>query len=1032
MAAVVVSGSVMAMRAFTALLFAAAMLFSCKEDEWSQVTVYVTADPMIRAQTSDLKISITAIVDGTSTVIESGDQLYAIDPESWPYRIGLSPTKDPRQSRYRVVVEAIDDSGPSENVLLKVSATSGYVPNKSKALVLHFKDPCIAKWRECDALAGSSTCKVLNGQPICVDDKVDENSLPDLPSDNTVLPPDPDAGIDGGGPQPCLSYFDCDDGIYCTVDLCINGTCQSFIDTNPDWTWTCPNAGDRDNLCHRSRCEPQNALADADGCVYETITNTPMCDPNGVPTGQTCGDPATPQLGELCANGIDRCYPNQTCRCESTLVAEDPSTDIWVCFDGYDNDCDGKIDGDDEGCWNQLASPFGERALPGGGAECPPPGVESCDTAGDEDCDGFADCSDADCFSNPNCTVNREADCSDGSDDGGLSGYADCDDPTCAGQSCGPGNTGVCSPGVPPFESGRCEGGETLVCDDGVDNDGDDRIDCEDRDCENQACASGAGFCVFGDGPPGTVGYCDVPEICTQDASGNFSDNDGDGLSGCDDGDCQFMECGRRGNARLACDNFLTQSVFVCSERGFEVEGNCHNGVDDDGDGFVDCLDQTNQVDGEGDCWNRSCGEGGAGVCSTSPPYTCAGGETSCGDGIDNDHDGRVDCYDTDCVTAICAPGAMCNKDIIGDCQAGMLASGCALGLDADYDGLIGCADPDCNGITCPNGSGLCSSAGAVEDRHCDGGEATGCDNGFDDDGDGFIDCQDPDCYGQSCVEGFCTGVAGTNMPFGDRECNGGIEDCENQADDDFDGLLNCQDPECAGKQCGSGLGICSPLGTPLDQRECIGIEGMLPDTCQNKSDDDSDGLTDCQDPQCDGKACGSGNLCYSRPDLPAHERHCRALQGESATPERCDGTDSDGDKLVDCADPDCASKPCAGGMGLCTGPTVRADEKHCISAIEACDTQADVDGDGLFGCQDPDCYKAVCGPGGSGVCTSSGLLVDDRHCMFGETNCSDGNDLDDDGLADCEDPDCYNQPCSGGTCTGLNLPLSMRTCTLN
>src|SRR5207244_12860254 len=68
----------------------------------------------------------------------------------------------------------------------------------------------------------------------------------------------------------------------------------------------------------------------------------------------------------------------------------------------------------------------------------------------------------------------------------------------------------------------------------------------------------------------------------------------------------------------------------------------CTNGVDDDHDGLVDCLDP--------DC---------AQSLSCTPPPT----EQNCSDGIDNDRDGLADCRDSDCASS---PSCMCtttNRD---------------------------------------------------------------------------------------------------------------------------------------------------------------------------------------------------------------------------------------------------------------------------------------------------------------------------------------------------------------------------------
>lgn len=79
---------------------------------------------------------------------------------------------------------------------------------------------------------------------------------------------------------------------------------------------------------------------------------------------------------------------------------------------------------------------------------------------------------------------------------------------------------------------------------------------------------------------------------------------------------------------------------------------------------------------------------------------------------------------------------------------------------------------------------------------------------------------------------------------------------------------------------------------------------------CGNGLDDNTDGLTDCQDPGC---------LCDQRPEICGN------------------GIDDDCDGLADCADPDC----------LNANP--ENDEATCSNGI-------DEDCDGQFDCSDPDC----------------------------------------------------------------------------
>ncbi|MBM4391998.1 MAG: hypothetical protein FJ090_12825, partial [Deltaproteobacteria bacterium] len=68
-------------------------------------------------------------------------------------------------------------------------------------------------------------------------------------------------------------------------------------------------------------------------------------------------------------------------------------------------------------------------------------------------------------------------------------------------------------------------------------------------------------------------------------------------------------------------------------------------------------------------------------------------------------------------------------------------------------------------------------------DSTCSSGSGTeACLDGNDNDGDGLVDCDDPDCAADSS----CTG-SGTPT-----------EACLDGADNDADGLVDCDDPDCA------------------------------------------------------------------------------------------------------------------------------------------------------------------------------------------------------------------------------------------
>ena len=208
-----------------------------------------------------------------------------------------------------------------------------------------------------------------------------------------------------------------------------------------------------------------------------------------------------------------------------------------------------------------------------------------------------------------------------------------------------------------------------------------------------------------------------------------------------------------------------------CEEKP-ALEVDCANGVDDDGDGDLDCSDadcvgteacvencdndSDDDLDGAIDCFDTDC-------VGTVP---CV---ESCDNGLDDDADGDVDCFDTDCVEA-----PLCVED-------------CSNGVDDDVDGEINCSDADCVG-----------TVACVED----------CSNSTDDDLDGDVDCFDADCVGAaSCVE-----------------------DCSNGVDDDVDGEIDCSDADCAGAlDCGGRQlsGDCNQDGA-LDISDGICLLGHL------------------------------------------------------------------------------------------------------------------------------------------------------------------------------------------------------------
>ncbi len=313
----------------------------------------------------------------------------------------------------------------------------------------------------------------------------------------------------------------------------------------------------------------------------------------------------------------------------------------------------------------------------------------------------------------------------------------------------------------------------------------------------------------------------------------------------------------------------------------------CNNQIDDDWDGFVDCLDS--------DCLaDFSCMESGLENCSNQ---------------IDDDKDGFVDCQDIDCQ---------------GDPACSSIAEDCINGLDDDEDGLIDCNDPECfTNFFCKSNPEICDNKldddqdGLLDcnDPQCFGdplcqGKVEICDNAIDDDLDGFVDCNDPEC-------------------FSFTKCQANQEICDNQKDDDGDSLIDCDDPQCitlpackvGGEICSNGKDDDMDKAIDCDDSDCASdpsCQSKL-ENCSNKIDEDKDGLIDCNDPDCFkhakckiiGKEVCNNNVDDDEDDLiDCMDSDCSALPICSTGKEDCaNHIDDDKDGAIDCDDPDCKNE---------------------------------------------------------------------------------------------------------------------------
>ena len=582
------------------------------------------------------------------------------------------------------------------------------------------------------------------------------------------------------------------------------------------------------------------------------------------------------------------------------------------------------------------------------------------------------------------------------------------------------------SPGAPEECNGYDDNCDGALAPGETDENFDEYLDCEDTDLDGYAY-------VDGDCDPWdpTV-YPGAPELCdgidndcddvveSWDSDLNHDeyldcvDTDGDGIPYAD-GDCDPWDPTVYPGAPELCDGIDNDCNDVVEtwdqDLNFDAYPDC---VDTDGDGV-------SYADGDCDPWN---------------PYIFPGAEELC-DGIDNDCDGIVPDDEIDL-----------DKDGYSGCEGDEEDEDPEMhpyheprltnGVDHDYTG-------EAEGRTwgCAVGAGPRSPAGgavmallaglwlvrrrgsrpvtrrrkptprrtarpagplwlvallfvACSEPNTDG-PASGttaepppqeeiCNDQLDNDRNGLVDCNDPAC---------------------DDECDPDSEsECDDQYDNDADGDTDCEDPDCRydascvpdhEDDCSNGLDDDLDGWRDCEDEDCFGTpECEDPEEdCLNGLDDDLDGLIDCDDPD-----CVQDSEC-----TPDEEQDCS------------DGLDDDSDGDTDCDDPDCWTDPicwgsletdCSDGLDDDGDGAVDCEDGDCVLSPDcapenveiSCADLVDNDADGWIDCADPDCVASpACNGGGS------------------EFVCDDGFDNDGDGTVDCADVDCGWHEICAPTC---------------
>ncbi len=376
------------------------------------------------------------------------------------------------------------------------------------------------------------------------------------------------------------------------------------------------------------------------------------------------------------------------------------------------------------------------------------------------------------------------------------------------------------------------------VCNDGVDNDQDGLLDCEDPDCfvYSNYCGEIVPLTPFFE-VENTAATCH-----------DFIDNDDNGKFDCGDPKCKEVlenccaleindEACSDGldndqNGFADCQDFSCRQgmfVTVCEPERGEL---CGDGIDNDGDGLTDCEEEactgfkTQPAEDTGTEEDPA-----APVDCTSPEES----EAACKDGFDNDGDGNADCLDEYCIAQF--PNCASGESNLQACQDG---------FDNDGDGYF-----DCNDNSCREGD----DEKSVE--YCASFLETGlekCSDGIDNDENGYPDCADYTCSLASETKAYC-----------DERLENTIEKFIDGIDNDGNGYPDCADYSCArafdievARACQESL--VNQKATPAER------EAEANARCQDGLDNDQDGFIDCDDWDCswnpDVTVCTGPRVC--------------------------------------------------------------------------------------------------------------------------------------------------------------------------
>ncbi|UCE59670.1 MAG: S8 family serine peptidase [Phycisphaerales bacterium] len=514
----------------------------------------------------------------------------------------------------------------------------------------------------------------------------------------------------------------------------------------------------------------------------------------------------------------------------------------------------------------------------------------------------------------------------------------------------------------------------TATCSDGIQNQGEDRIDCGGPcpacECTNDAACSDGAYCngvetcdAYGDCQSGTAVDCNDAVGCTDDSCNEGTDS------------CDNIAIDANCDNGLYCDGAETCHATLDCQSGTSV--NCNDGVGCTDDSCNEGTDSCDNVANDANCDNG---------------LYCDGAET-CHATLDCQSGTAVDCNDgVGCTDDSCNEGTDSCDNLTNDanCDNGLYCDGaewchatsdCQAGTTVDCNDGVGCTNDSCNEGTdsCDN---IADDGNCDNGLFCDGTETCHatldcragsdpcpgqlCDEG----GDFCYDCGgDPDCDdgvycngAETCVGGTCQAGTAVDCNDGvgctDDSCNEGTDSCDNIANNaNCDNGLYCDGAETCHTtlDCQSGSAV-----------DCNDAVGCTDDSC-NEGTDSCDNIAN--DANCDnGLYCDGTEICHATLD-------CRSgtaidcSDGVGCTDDSCnEGTDSCDNVANDTNCPDdglfCNGTESCDPVSDCVSSGDPCAPQYCNETTDQCEAAecaVPADCDDSSDCTVDDCIDGVC-----------------------------------------------------------------------